>query len=106
MSKLANKNQVHESFGTPTTSGSTDGQLFEEYHTRRKISEPTVAGVCLIVGVESFGLFELWTFPSMICRTTSTTLFGQDLRFEYASNGDVRNILINGTPMSLRASLP
>ena len=104
--KLANKEQVHESFGTPSKSGNSDGHEFEEYHTRRKISEPTVAGVALVVGVGSFGLMELWDFPAIICRCTWTALVGQDLRFEYASNGDVKEILINGTPMKLRARLP
>jgi len=104
--KLANKNQVHESFGKPTNVGNADGYEFEEYHTRRKISEPTVAGVSFILGMESFGLFELWMFPASICQNTWTTVVGQDVRFEYASNGEVQGILINGTPMELRASLP
>jgi hypothetical protein len=104
--KLANKEQVRKAFGTPSKSGSSDGLQFDEYHTRRKISEPTVAGVQLILGAESLGLFELWNFPTTICSCTWTTLVGQNLRFEYAINGEVVGILINETPMELRAQLP
>jgi hypothetical protein len=106
VAKLANKGQVHESFGAPTNSGAGDGCEFEEYHTRRKISEPTVCAVCLILGLESGGIFELWNFPAAICRSTWSTLVGQDLRFVYTGNGEVKQILINGTPMDCRASLP
>src|SRR5262245_1547822 len=77
MGKLANKNKVHESFGTPSNLGNEGGSEFEEYRTRRKISEPTVAGVNFILGVESLGLFELWMFPASICQNTWTTLVGQ-----------------------------
>ena len=106
MGKLANKQQVHESFGTPTNLGKEGGREFEEYHTRRKISEPTVAGVSFILGTGTLGLFELWMFPAAVCQNTWTTVFGQTLRFEYADNGDVQEVLINGTPMRLRAQLP
>jgi hypothetical protein len=104
--KLANKERVHESFGTPSKTGTSDGHEFEEYHTRRKISEPTVAGVQLALGMQSCGLLELWMFPATICHCSWTTIVGQGLRFEYASNGDVERILINGTPMESRARLP
>ena len=106
MDKLANKEQVHASFGTPCKTGTEHGRAFEEYHTRRKISEPRVAFAALAVGVWTFGLLELWDFPYALCRYTGTTLFGQDLRFEYGSNGDVKDILINGTPMRERARFP
>jgi hypothetical protein len=106
MDKLANKEQVQESFGTPAKSGNLDGQEFDEYHTRRKISEPTVAGVQLILGMQSCGLLELLMFPAAVCHCTWSTLVRQDLRFEYASNGDVERILINDTPMKSRARLP
>jgi hypothetical protein len=104
--KLANQAQVHESFGTPAKSGDDDGTQFEEYHTRRKISEPHVAGVELILSVETLGLFELSMFPCRFGHFFWTTLVGQDLRFEYGSNGNVERILIHGTPMESRASLP
>jgi hypothetical protein len=97
--KLANKDQVHESFGTPTNAGIVDGREFEEFHTRRKISEPNAASACLMVSAGSFGLFELFMFPVSVCQTTAAGLFGQDVRFEYGHNGEVERILINGRPM-------
>jgi hypothetical protein len=96
--KLANKDKVHESFGTPTNTGMVDGREFEEYHTRRKISEPNGASACLMVSAGSLGLFELFMFPVAICQTTASSVFGQDVRFEYGSNGEVERILINGKP--------
>jgi hypothetical protein len=106
MGKLANKEQVHESFGTPTKSANSDGRDFEEYHTRRKISEPRLATVSVVLGVGSFGLMELLDFPAAVCQCAWTILVGQDLRFEYASNGNVERILINGTPMESRGRFP
>jgi hypothetical protein len=106
MDKLGTKEQVHASFGTPCKSGEDHGLQFEEYYTHRKISEPHVAGVDFIMGVESVGLLELWMFPVTVCGYTWTTLVGQDLRVEYASNGEVRRILINGMSMESRAHLP
>jgi hypothetical protein len=104
--KLVNKDQVHASFGTPTNCGNEAGSEFEEYRTRRKISEPTVAMVCCILDAETLGLFELWQFPGSVCQNTYTTIAGQTLRFEYAENGDVQRILVDGTPMNMRARLP
>ena len=104
--KLVNKDQVHDSFGMPTNLGNGEGCDFEEYRTHRKISEPTVASVNFILGTETLGLFELWNFPGAILQTTWTTLVGQTLRFEYGSNGAVSQVLINGTAMKDRASLP
>src|SRR5262249_53409493 len=91
--KLVKKEQVHESFGTPFQTGTSDDHEFEEYHTRRKISEPMVAGVQLVLGMQSCGLMELLMFPAAVCHCTWTTLVGQDLRFEYTSNGEVERIL-------------
>ena len=100
--KLANIEQVHASFGAPTTSG----DFFEEYWTHRKISEPQVAGVDLLLGTGTLGLFEVWNFPQAILQTASSTLFGQTLRFVYDRKGDIIEVQINGTPMKNRAVLP
>lgn len=104
--KPTTKDQVREAFGTPDTLGDDDDRAFEEYRTRRKISEPTVAGVNFILGVESLGALELWNFSVAVVRNTWGTLFGQTLRFEYGSNGEVQRVYINGTLMEHRASLP
>jgi hypothetical protein len=104
--KLANKTQVHESFGTPTNLGNEGGREFEEYRTRRKISEPQVASVTFILDAETLGLFELWMFPATILNSTWSTVVGQTLRFEYAENGDVVEVRIDGTSMKARAQLP
>jgi hypothetical protein len=101
--KLANKTQVHESFGTPTNLGNEGGYAFEEYRTRRRISEPEVADLFFKYDAMTLGLFELVVFPAAICQTTWSTLVGRTLRFEYAENGDVLEVLIDGGSMKARA---
>jgi hypothetical protein len=100
--KLANREHVQKLFGAPDKSADD----FDQYHTWRKIAEPQVAGVDLILGMESLGLLELWNFPSTVLQCAWTTLVGQDLLFQYRSNGDIDTILINETPMKSRAALP
>jgi hypothetical protein len=104
---LENRGQVRESFGTPSKSGTDDyGYEFDEYHTHRKTSEPNAAGARLILGVQTLGLLELWMFPVSIYESTWTTLFGDDLRFLYKSDGNVEIIQINGMSMEARGWLP
>jgi hypothetical protein len=101
--KLANKEQVHESFGTPTRYGNEQGRDFEEYHTRKKISEDQVAGGSIIADASTFGLLELVLFPYAVCHTAWTTLAGQTLLFEYAENGDVTGVCIHGATIDQQA---
>jgi hypothetical protein len=104
--KLATKDQVRKSFGAPDGLGDADGREFDEFRTRRKVSEPTVAGVNFILGAETLGLLELWNFPVAVVRNSWVTVFGQTLRFEYGSDGRVERVYINDTLMEHRASLP
>ena len=90
----------------PTKYGNEQGRDFEEYHTRKKISEDQVAGGSIIADASTFGLLELVLFPYAVCHTTWTTLAGQTLLFEYAENGDVVEVRIDGTSMKARAQLP
>jgi hypothetical protein len=104
--KFTSRDEVRESLGKPDRSAEADGGGYDEYRTHMKISEPTVAGVNFIMAAETFCLLEVWMFPYQICQTMWTTVFGQDLRFEYGNDGEVIGVRINGTPMHDRASLP
>jgi hypothetical protein len=73
--KLANRDEVHKAFAAPDRSA--DG--YDEYHTWRKVSEPQVAGVDLLLGMETLGVLELWNFPSTTLECAFTALVGQDL---------------------------
>jgi hypothetical protein len=106
VSKLANKDQVHESFGTPTRSGKADGCEFDEYCTHRQISEPRMACACVALDGYTLGLFELVMFPVVVVKNTWTTFAGQTVRFEYSCYGDVQRVLINDKPMDLGVRLP
>ncbi len=111
ISKLTTKSHVHESFGEPENCGTKidyeeKPTEFEEYRTRRKISEPDVAGIHLLLGLETLGLFEPFNLLSQAGITTWSTLFGQTVRFDYDDFGKVKQVYINGTRMENRASLP
>lgn len=103
---LENKDQVRASFGRPLLAGSDNGCEFEEYRTRRKVSEPELAAAFFILGAETLGIWELGAFPLMVLRASGAAVFGQTVRFEYGSDGKVKDILINGTSMESRAGLP
>jgi hypothetical protein len=101
--QLANKDQVRDSFGVPLLQGIDDGRHFDEYHTRKKISEDQVAVACAVADLQTLGLFEFVLFPYAVCRTTCPTLAGQKLRFEYGEKGEVEQVLINGVRLEQQA---
>jgi hypothetical protein len=104
---LKTREQVHESLGTPSKSGTDDiGYPFDEYHTHWKTSEPKAAGATLILGAYTLGLMEMWFFPLRVYESAWTIVFGDDLRFLYDSDGSVEIIAINGHSMDSRGALP
>ena len=101
--KLANHEQVHESFGTPTRQGTEDGRAWDEYYTRRKISEEQVAGGCIVLGVQTFGLLELVMFPSLVQRMQAVASGDVDIgngglsaTMQVATKGFPMQVLANG----------
>jgi hypothetical protein len=103
---LKTREQVHESLGTPSKSGTDGSYPFDEYHTHRKTSEPKAAGATLILGAYTLGLMEMWAFPLRVYESAWTIVFGDDLRFLYKSDGSVEIIQINGQSMDSRGWLP
>jgi hypothetical protein len=96
LSALTTREKVHEAFGNPSMSGTSDGQLFEDFHTRRKIAEP-MRSISLGLGtVMTFGVSELFCFPGELCLLGRTSLLGRDIRFSYDSEGVVTHIELPG----------
>ena len=98
---LADREQVHRMFGTPSTSKTSETESFEEFRTRRKFSEEDrVAGLNLC-GAVTLGLSEFYVFPAELCRLGWRTVAGQTLRVNYGADGKVTGVSLNGEYLRL-----
>jgi hypothetical protein len=98
LSAVTTKSQVRAKLGEPSASGVADGQPFEEYHTRWKISEEGT-GRYMSYGMGlgmTYGTIELFAFPYELYLLGSRTLFGQTIRVTYAADGHVQGIFLDG----------
>jgi len=101
LSKLTTREQVQEEFGKPCASGETEGQPFEDFRTRRKISEWYRSWALGNGIVFTFGLAEFIDFPAELMLLGRRTLFGQDVRFTYDSAGKVTRVYLDGEWLSV-----
>lgn len=107
LSGLTSREQVHEQFGTPIAGGPEKAGGFEQFRTRRKISDVGRAqrlglGFCMLYGVP-----EIVYFPLELCRIGKHTVLGQDLRFCYDSAGRVSAVYLDGEELTfLNRPLP
>ena len=95
---LTTKGEVRAQMGEPTRSGVVEGKAFDEYRTRRKISEEgtvRMAGAGMGFAM-TFGASELITFPVELCTAGGRTLMGQDVRFVYDAEGKVTERFLDG----------
>jgi hypothetical protein len=95
LSALATREQVRAEFGEPEASGTTEDGYYEEYHSRRKISDPVIASAYGMMFVMYFGLGEAVSLPIEAGRLASTTISGQEIRVTYDSADQVDRILID-----------
>src|SRR5438874_8732579 len=72
---LATRNQVHERFGAPVKSGAEDE--FEEYRTRRKVSQFYRSSSDAMGFAMTAGLYEFIAFPSELYLLGRNALVGQ-----------------------------
>ena len=92
------KTEVRAKMGEPVANGVENGVAFDEYHTRRKISE---VGTMEMSGrgmgfVMTFGASELIAFPRELYWLGSRTLFGRNLRFTYDAAENVTGVFLDG----------
>ena len=83
---------VREELGTPVTSGNSDGQLFDVFRTRRKLSNVFRSSVILHCDVATGGLYEMTAFPHELYILGKQTAFGQDVRVTYGADEKVTKI--------------
>lgn len=100
LSGLTTKEKVHEKFGDPAASGASEGFFFEDYQTRRKISEPLRSAHLGMSIAMTYGLGELIAFPYEFSLLGRRTLVGQELSFGYDSAGNVTRVYLDGKWLS------
>ena len=96
LKSLATRAQVHQEFGEPIHSETVDGASFEEFLTRRKISEQERAVGLNMASSMTGGLIEFIALPAELYRDSGRLLVGQTLRFEYDQTGKVAKIDLDG----------
>ena len=93
---LATRDQVQHEFGLPAETGTTtDGQAYEDYRTRRKISEVARSSSMGMGVVMTYGLLEILYFPTELYNYGRRFCVGQTVRFEYDPTGKVCGAKLN-----------
>ena len=92
---LKTKEEVHKQFGKPRSSGEICGIHFENYRTRQKLTHALRQHCAAFGFVMTYGLVEFYAFPHELYLLGRNTLFGQDLRFKYDSDGKVIGLVID-----------
>ena len=92
------KTEVRAEMGEPVANGVEDGVAFDEYRTRRKISEAGTIGMSGrgMKFAVTFGASELIAFPRELYWLGSRTLFGRNLRFTYDAAEKVTRVFLDG----------
>ena len=96
VTQLATREQVHQEFGEPLFLETVQGTPFEEFKTRRKISEWAHAEALQYGLGMSFGLIEISQFPTELFRNGERIVSGQSLGFHYDHSGNVIAVYLNG----------
>ena len=104
---LETQSQVRERLGRPDDSLQGATGWFDEYHTRRKVSEAGSSRVTSMgMGIAmTFGFVEFLAFPAEVYLLVRRTLGGQSLRFNYDSAGRVTGIFLDGERLDWKRSV-
>ncbi len=97
---LATREEIRAQLAEPIATSVEDGNVIEEYRTRRKIAEPYARryfspGYPMLLSM-TFGTSELISVPYELSLIGRRTLRGQTLRVIYYPDGMVANIYVNG----------
>jgi hypothetical protein len=95
------REQVREQFGQPIESGAVDDKHFDQFRTHRKLAEHDRASRMGMGIVMTYMVGELVAFPIELYTLTRRSVFGQDLRVWYDSNGAVTSVQIDGESLWL-----
>src|SRR5262249_53456120 len=93
--KMQSDAEVQNRLGTPTSSGTTEGKQYEDFHTHQKIAYKPGAGYAMGF-VMTLGLCDLILFPIEVVKASSEMIQGHDVRVIYEADGKVSAILVDG----------
>lgn len=96
ISLLKTRGDAHAEFGPPTAAGMDDGLPFEEFQTRRKISEPFRASTHSMALGMTICLYEFYLFPRELYFLAKGGLAGRTVRVTYNPDGSIRGGRIDG----------
>ena len=103
---LKTREDVHATFGNPVATGEMEGLQYEEFVTRKKISDSSLAGPGAMAYVITVGLYDLIGFPYQLYVVGRHTLLGQVLRFSYSADGKVVGVYDDVPPRSFKQYRP
>lgn len=89
VSALGNREAVHAKFGAPKAVGTSQEGPYEEYQTRRKLSDPLLAVTYGMAFALTLGLSEPLCLIIELNRQAKNTVAGQSIRFNYDENGEL-----------------
>jgi hypothetical protein len=102
---LKTKEEVHAQLGKPVSKGFVKGESFEEYRTRRKISEDCpirFGGDGYAMGlVLTLGTIDLLYVPREFYIAGKRSLLGQTMQVNYDASGAVTQIYLDGESLFL-----
>jgi hypothetical protein len=96
---LTTREEIHAQLGEPTVSGFADGEPFEEYHTRRKISEAGTLRLgdgYAMAWVATLGAIDLICVPHELYLLGRRSLLGQTVRVTYDEAGTITDLRLDG----------
>lgn len=96
ISHIKTRGDAHAEFGPPTADGVDDGLPFEEFQTRRKISEPFRASTHSMALGMTMCLYEFYLFPRELYFLAKGGLVGRTVRVTYNPDGSIRSGSIDG----------
>ena len=96
LAKLQTRDEVRQKFGEPVAVGTADGVAYEEFSTRRKISDNSKGIYICMYDVATLGLTEVYLLPYVLCEAGRRSLLGQTIRAEYNAAGEVVGVRYNG----------
>jgi hypothetical protein len=94
------REEMRKEFGEPVKSGHEDGRAYEEFYSRRKLTDPWRVYSTGMALVFTFGLIEPIAFPYEVFRLGYTTAVGQQIRVYYEADGSVVSRHIDGEELT------
>jgi hypothetical protein len=97
-SRFDTREQVRAEFGVPDLVGETNGQPYDQFHSRRMIADQLHASHEVMASGMTLGLYEFVGLPNELVLVGGRLWAGQELRFEYDESGRVVRVLRDGCP--------